>query len=79
MADLGLPGPRQTPRRGDRDGAQATEDISGAAGGGGLFLDRTVTLVLFLEQSLHCISEIRKRGSRRESLLSGHLGQDQVR
>lgn len=47
--------------------------------GGGLFLNTTVTLVLFLEQSLHCISKIRKRGSRRESLLSGHLGQDQVR
>lgn len=47
--------------------------------GGGLFHNTTVTLVLFLEQSLHCISEIRKRGSRRESLLSGHLGQDQVR
>lgn len=60
-------------------GPRLLKTLVGLLGGGGLFLNTTVTLVLFLEQSLHCISEIRKRGSRRESLLSGHLGQDQVR
>lgn len=53
------------------------EGIPGAAGG--LFLYPMVILFLFLEQKLYCILEIRKWGSRRESHLSGHLGQDQVR